>query len=107
MKDYTKIQASLNPETDEELINHFKGVRQAFSHLNSDADALRQILFRDMQISKQHGISWDWRNIAHTPPYVDKILSAIRAMGTNARVVVEDKSDGGNRVEFGEGLFDE
>jgi len=108
LKQYTKIQASLSPESngDAELIAHFKAVREAYGHFNSDADALRQILFRDMHVSKTHGLTWDWRNIAKTPPYVEKILSAIKAMGSNAKVIVEESASG-NRVEFGDGLFDE
>ena len=75
--------------------------------VNKFPDFVRYIVQRDMEIARVYGVAWDWRNIVKTPPWMEKILQAIKNFdGKAARVVIEDE-EAENRVEIGEGFFDE
>lgn len=103
---YIRLQAILNIESDADLIRHFRAVQSSHASLKSQADVIRYILQRDMEVARVYGVTWDWRNIVRTPPWMEKILAAIKSFDGQARVVVEDE-EAVNRVEIGEGFFDE
>lgn len=105
-KPYIRLQAVLHLEDDADLIRHFHAVQSSNASLKSQADVVRYIVQRDMEVARVYGVAWDWRNIVKTPPWMEKILQAIKNFDGKARVVVEDE-EAESRVEIGEGFFDE
>ena len=103
---YIRLQAALHLEDDANLIRHFHAVQSSNASLKSQADVVRFILHRDMEVAKVYGAAWDWRNVVKTPPWIDKILTAIKNFDGKARVIVEDE-EAKSRVIVGEGIFDE
>ena len=104
---YVRLQANLHLEHDQALIQHFHAVQREFASLNSQADVIRHILQRDMEVSKVYGAAWDWRVVVKTPVWMQRLLDAVKEFGGHARLEVVDSEDNSKRVEIGEGMFEE